>query len=75
MTILVHEVLLSCKIFWGDFDYAVVKSTSLSSLFLTRFDGVEQINFLEKSDANEILMYAHKQKRKKRKKIEEQTIN
>ena len=52
-----------------DFDYAVIKSTQLTSLFVTRWDGVQQIHFLDESDANEILAYARQQQKgKKRKK-------
>ena len=52
-----------------DFDYAVIKSSHLTSLFVTRWDGVQQIDFLTESDANEILSYAkEQQKRIKRKK-------
>ena len=58
-----------------DFDYAVVKSSQLTSLFVTRWDGVQQIHFLEESDANEILAYAkEQQKRKKRKKKDMEII-
>ena len=58
-----------------NFDYAVIKSSKLTSLFLTRFDGVQQIDFLEESDANEILAYAkEQQKRKKRKKKDMEII-
>ena len=64
---------------WGnfgeDFDYAIIKSTQLTSLFVTRWDGVQQIHFLEESDANEILAYAkEQQKRKKRKKKDMEII-
>ena len=59
----------------NDFDYAVIKSTQLTSLFLTRWDGVQQIHFLTESDANEILAYAkEQQKRKKRKKKDMEII-
>ena len=58
-----------------DFDYAVIKSSQLTSLFLTRWDGVQQIHFLTESDANEILSYAkEQQKRKKRKKKDMEII-
>ena len=58
-----------------DFDHAVVKSTQLTSLYLTRWDGVQQIHFLEESDVNEILAYAkEQQKRKKRKKKDMEII-
>ena len=57
-----------------DFEYAVIKSTQLTSLFVTRFDGVQQIHFLEESDANEILAYAKEQQRKKRKKKDMEII-
>ncbi|MCH5152583.1 MAG: hypothetical protein J1F68_01295 [Clostridiales bacterium] len=58
-----------------DFDHAVTKSTQLTSLYLTRFDGVQQIHFLEEQDANEILAYAkEQQKRKKRKKKDMEII-
>ena len=58
-----------------DFDYKVVKSTQLTSLFVTRWDGVQQIDFLTESDANEILAYAkEQQKRKKRKKKDMEII-
>ena len=61
--------------FTDDFDYAIVKSSQLTSLFLTRWDGVQQIHFLEESDANEILAYAkEQQKRKKRKKKDMEII-
>lgn len=51
-----------------NFDFAVIKSTRLVTLFLTRFDGVQQVDFLDASDANQILAYAQEKKRKKRKK-------
>ena len=58
-----------------DFDYAVVKSTKLTSLFVTRWDGVQQIHFLDQADANEILAYAkQQQKGKKRKKKDMEII-
>ena len=58
-----------------DFDYAIVKSSHLTSLFLVRWDGTQQIHFLEESDANEILAYAkEQQKRKKRKKKDMEII-
>ena len=58
-----------------DFDYAIIKSTQLTSLFVTRWDGVQQIHFLEESDVNEILSYAkEQQKRKKRKKKDMEII-
>ena len=61
--------------FTEDFDYAVIKSTHLASLFLTRWDGVQKIHFLEEQDANEILAYAKEQhKRKKRKKKDMEII-
>ena len=61
--------------FGDDFDYKIVKSSQLTSLFLTRWDGVQQIHFLEESDANEILAYAkEQQKRKKRKKKDMEII-
>lgn len=58
-----------------NFDYAVIKSCKLTSLFLTRFDGVQEIDFLERADADEILAYAHEcKKRKKRKKKDAEII-
>lgn len=61
--------------FFDDFDYAVIKSSRLKSLFMTRFDGMETINFLAETDANEILAYAKEQrKRKKRKKKDMEII-
>ncbi len=60
--------------FFDNFDYAVVKSTHLSSLFLTRFDGVQEIYFLDKADANEILEYARAQKRRKKRKKKDMEI-
>lgn len=60
--------------FFDNFDYAVVKSTRLSSLFLTRFDGVQEIYFLDESDANEILEYAKEQKRRKKPKKKDMEI-
>ena len=58
-----------------DFNYAVVKSSHLTSLFVTRWDGIQQIHFLDESDANEILSYAQKQQKgKKRKKKDLQII-
>ena len=61
--------------FTGDFDYAIIKSSHLTSLFLTRWDGMQQIDFLDESDANEILAYAkQQQKRKKRKKKDMEII-
>lgn len=59
----------------NDFDHAVKKSTQLTTLFLKRWDGVQQIDFLTESDANEILEYAHEQqKHKKRKKKDMEII-
>ena len=61
--------------FVNDFDYSVTKSSQLTSLFLTRWDGVQQIDYLDESDANEILAYAkEQQKRKKRKKKDMEII-
>ena len=58
-----------------NFDYAVIKSCKLTSLFLTRFDGVQEIDFLERADADEILAYAREcKKRKKRKKKDAEII-
>ena len=58
-----------------DFDHAVNKSTHLTSLFLTRWDGMQRIDFLTESDANEILAYAkEQQKGKKRKKKDMEII-
>ncbi|MCH5157225.1 MAG: hypothetical protein J1G02_05055 [Clostridiales bacterium] len=58
-----------------DFDYSVIKSTRLTTLYVTRWDGVQQIDFLTESDANEILAYAkEQQKRKKRKKKDMEII-
>ena len=58
-----------------DFDHAVNKSTHLTTLFMTRWDGVQQIHFLDESDANEILAYAkQQQKGKKRKKKDMEII-
>ena len=54
--------------FFDGFDYAVIKSSKLKSLFMTRFDGMEEIDFLEETDANEILAYAKEQRRVKRRK-------
>ena len=61
--------------FGDDFNYKIVQSSQLTSLFLTRWDGVQQIHFLEESDANEIMAYAkEQQKRKKRKKKDMEII-
>ena len=60
--------------FSADFDYAVIKSSHLTSLFLTRWDGVQQIHFLEESDANEILAYAKEQQKRKRRKKKDMEI-
>ena len=61
--------------FDDDFDYAITKSSKLTSLFVTRWDGMQQIDFLEESDAYEILAYAkEQQKRKKRKKKDMEII-
>lgn len=61
--------------FFDDFDYAVIKSSHLTSLFLTRWDGIQEIDFLDDMDANEILSYAKEQhKRKKRKKKDMEII-
>lgn len=61
--------------FFDDFDYAVIKSSRLKSLFMTRFDGMEEIDFLDETDANEIFAYAQEQrKRKKRKKKDMEII-
>lgn len=61
--------------FFDDFDYAVIKSSRLKSLFITRFDGTEEIDFLEETDADEIPAYAKEQrKRIKRKKKDMEII-
>ena len=61
--------------FGNDFDHGIIKSSQLTSLFLTRWDGVQQIHFLEESDAQEILAYAKEQQtRKKRKKKDMEII-
>ena len=61
--------------FFDGFDRAIIKSSHLTSLFLTRFDGVQEINFLDRADADEILAYAKEQhKRKKRKKKDMEII-
>ena len=61
--------------FTDDFDYAITKSSKLTSLFMTRWDGVQQIDYLEQSDVDEILAYAkEQQKRKKRKKKDMEII-
>lgn len=52
--------------FFDDFDYAVIKSSRLKSLFITRFDGTEEIDFLEETDADEILAYAKEQRKRKK---------
>jgi len=52
--------------FFDDFDYAIIKSSHLTSLFLTRWDGMEQVDFLEKADADEIIAYAREQRRRKK---------
>lgn len=57
-----------------DFDHKIAKSTQLTTLFLTRWDGVQRIDFLADSDANEILAYAKEQQRKKRKKKDMEII-
>lgn len=53
---------------FDDFDYAIIKSAHLKSLFLTRWDGMEEIDFLEETDADEIVEYAREQRRIKRNK-------
>ena len=61
--------------FFDDFDYAVIKSSHLTSLFMTRWDGMQEIDFLDDVDAQEILSYAKEQhKRKKRKKKDMEII-
>ena len=57
-----------------DLDYAVVKSSQLTSLFVTRWDGMQQLDFLEESDANEILAYAKKQQKGKKRKKKDMEI-
>lgn len=59
--------------FFQKIDDAGIKSAHLSSLFLTRFDGVEEIHFLDEVDANDILTYAkerHRRKKRKKKDME-----
>lgn len=58
--------------YFDEFDYAVIKSCKLTSLFITRFDGVQEIDFLDKNDAAEILAYA--KERRKRKKIKKKDM-
>ena len=60
--------------FEDNFDYSVIKTSHLTSLFLTRWDGVQQIHFLEESDANEILAYAKEQQKRKRRKKKDMEI-
>lgn len=58
--------------FFDDFDNFVIRSAKCTPLFLTRWDGVEQVNCLKKADAEEILAYAKEQKRSRKKKEKEQ---
>lgn len=60
--------------FFDDFDYAVIKSSHLTSLFLTRWDGMQQIDFLNDIDAQEILSYAKEQHRRKKRKKKDMEI-
>lgn len=59
--------------FFEDFDAFINKSSKLTTIYLTRWDGVEQVNFLKNEDANEILDYAKTQKRPRRKKKSKET--
>ncbi len=52
--------------FFDDFDYAIIKSSRLKTLFLARWDGMEEIDFLEEADAEEIIEYAREQRPNKR---------
>ena len=60
--------------FFEDFDYTVIKSSHLTTLFITRWDGMQQIDFLDDYDANEILAYAREQHRRKRRKKKDMEI-
>jgi len=60
--------------FFDDFDYAVIKSSRLTSLFMTRWDGMEEIDFLDEADANEILAYAREQRKRKKPKKKDTEI-
>ncbi len=60
-------------IFFDNFDYAVIKSSHLTSLFVKRWDGMERIDFLEENDANEIVEYAREWRRNKRRRKNNET--
>lgn len=60
--------------FFDDFDYAIIKSSHLTSLFLTRWDGMQEIDFLDDIDAQEILSYAKEQHRRKKRKKKDMEI-
>lgn len=59
--------------FFKDFDNFIIRSTKLTTIYLTRWDGVEQVNFLKNADAEELLEYAKTQKRQRRKKKSKET--
>ena len=58
--------------FFEDFDKFVTRSANHSAIYLKRFDGVEEVEFLKNNDVKEILEYAkaHKKSRSKKTKAE-----
>ncbi|MDE5548370.1 MAG: hypothetical protein K2J30_05200 [Clostridia bacterium] len=58
--------------FFDDFDNFVSKSRNHISLYMKRWDGVERIDALKNSDAEEILEYAETQKKSCKRKIKQE---
>lgn len=52
--------------FFEDIDTFFKDITGLKTIYLTRWDGVEEVNFVSKADAEEILNYYKSQKRARR---------
>ncbi len=50
------------------FDYMVLKSSKLASIYPTRWDGVERVDFLTKTEVEDIIEYGKMQKKIKKKK-------
>lgn len=53
--------------FFSNYEIAVIRSAKLTSILISRWDGNEPINFLNESDADDILSYYKERKRKKKK--------
>lgn len=58
--------------FFEDFDRFVTKSSRYSTIYLRRWDGVEDVGYIKNSDVEEILDYYKTQKKSRKKKVKEE---